>query len=116
MRDRFADPQAATATLAQVQRVKDKLEAMNIRTAELTELAALFAVSYVAATRRYEDAHKYYTDQLAQGDDDDVRDLREEALDVLAWQALYGPNGSEGQRSASHTLRWSEEYKNAIPR
>jgi hypothetical protein len=102
--ERFQDPAAAAATYARVQEMTDKFAAMKLPVTALSELAVLFATSYT------DEARAYHAQLLADGE---TEDLEYESLTALAWTALFGANGSDGQRAASATLRWSDEYRAA---
>lgn len=114
---KYADPDAAATTLATINDLSAKIRALDLPIEKLCELALLTAHTYIA--REQDRARTYFDDQLAYlarlaGDAADTfrDDLAYEAIETLVWTALFGPNGSDGQRAASQTLDWSKEYAN----
>lgn len=110
---KYANPEAARAVNAALNVHKERLDALNLTTRQLTEIAAMFAWSYIG--NGYDGAHDYYqrliggTHETA-GDDE----IRSEALDALTWQAQCGRRGSVEQIQASEWLAWSAEYKRHV--
>lgn len=114
----YASPDAARTTLAEFNAHIERFNALKLTTAQLAEFAATFAWTYVSHSQ--DTARAYYHGLMAgtctspeierQAD----AELRAEALDALAWQALCGPNGSDRQKSASASLARSTNTSVAL--
>ncbi len=105
---KYANPETGYATLRTILQMQRSIgDAMGGTTTKdarirICKIAALMAPTYVAGDT--EESLRYY---LSGGYD---ADYASEAIEALAWQALYGNNGSEAQRAASYAMRWSDEY------
>ncbi|HEY6021012.1 MAG TPA: hypothetical protein VIY48_14240 [Candidatus Paceibacterota bacterium] len=102
---KFLNPKAGFATLREIHDRMKELRAafgdMNspINRVRVCKVAALVAPSYIDSNP--DDSLVYY---MEKGFDADA------ALEAMAWQTLFGSNGSDAQVAAARAMEWAPEY------
>ncbi len=106
--EKYADPHAARETLENLHVTMARLRDLEFTDAQLIELVAMFAPTYADPSGDFDKTREFYIGQFAEcsEDGDDRADLREDLYDLLAVAYRWGPNGSDGQRAGSKSLRW----------
>ncbi len=107
---KFLDPKAGFATLREIHdRMKELRAAFGdlsspINRLRVCKVAALVAPSYIDANPN--DSLVYFMQMNYDAD------AVESAFEAMAWQTLFGSNGSAEQIAASRAMEWAPGYAN----
>lgn len=105
MKFRYADPEAAEKVRVLLESWCEQIRAQNFSIEQLVFLAGTYAHGYIGHGPA---GSRAYYEELLREREDCAEEIREELIDLLAWQA-HGSNGSQEQKALSDALRWAEQ-------